>query len=598
VSYGGAALRRAALIIGTAGVLAAGPAAAADPILPLSQVRPGMVGVARTVVQGTTIVTFPVTVIDVQRRSSGPGGAMILIRADGPLMERTGGIAQGMSGSPVYVAGEDGVQRVVGALAFGAGDEANRIGGVTPIEAMLRSAGRTVSLEHTAAPRPAAVPRRRLVRVSSRAAARRAERRDGRVRALYPLTRWTISGASPRVVARLRRTLARSGTPLDSTGGRQRRAPVPLEPGASMTALLAAGDVVVGALGTVTYVDGPLVLGFGHPFLNTGPSRFLLGDGYVYETIAAPIQNGSYKLGEPGALHGVIVGDRADGLSARIAPATGVTVVSRARDLTRGTRATLTTLLAPDERTMPEVTDVLQLEPAFRVRDGIDGGTLHLTVEVRSPLFPEPIVYRNVYAAAGDVVNLSAGPLTRIVTILAQNGVRKIPIRAIRVEQVLRREVRAARIVGASFEPRRARPGQVVRLRLALQPWRGARRVVTVPVRAPALRPGPARIRVVPSDPSGFDPSPPRLGDEVDGEESTAARARRVLRSLDGVMAAASGTPEERVAAGLRRAAMDRHDAVRLLDPGESEADRTAGLRVPVPWVIYGGRATPRIVIR
>ena len=58
-----------------------------------SEVTPGMVGEARTVVRGTDIVTFPVRILDVQRAADGPGGTLILARAEGPLMDadRRGG---------------------------------------------------------------------------------------------------------------------------------------------------------------------------------------------------------------------------------------------------------------------------------------------------------------------------------------------------------------------------------------------------------------------------------------------------------------------------------------------------------------------------
>jgi SpoIVB peptidase S55 len=584
----------AAVLAALAALACAATAQAADPILPLSEVRPGMTGIARTVVQGTTITTFPVTIIDVQKVSDGPGGALIFIRAEGPLMDRTGGIAQGMSGSPVYVTGADGVARVIGAVAFGTGDENNRIGGITPIEAMVRSGSGKLALERI----PAGAPRRAVVRVASKAAARRLEGARPGARAVYPLQRWTIAGVSRGVVAPLQKTLARSGVRLESTGGRSQRAPVPLEPGSSMTALLAGGDIVVGAIGTVTYVDGPMVYGFGHPFLNTGPSQFLLGDGYVYDTIPAPIQNGSYKLGEPGTLHGMIVGDRSDGVVGRIEPVKAVRVVSSARDTLRESAVTVTTLLAPDERTMPEITDVLQAEPAFRVRDGIGGGTLTLKITVKSPRLAKPFVYRNVYAAAGDVVNIAIGPLTRVVTILTQNGVLSVPITEITVDQVIEPRVRAARIVDASIAPKKLRPGQPARLRLLIQPWRGARRVISVPFRAPFLPEGPSRLRVVPFDPQGFDPAPPQLSDQLNGE-TTAARARTILRGLqDELGVAPQRSPVRRVVNALDAASRDRHDAVRLLAPGEDESDPNAGLTIPVPWVIYGGRATPRLVMR
>ena len=588
---------RAAVVLGATAALAATGVAhgAGDPIMPLSEVRPGMTGIARTVVQGTTITTFPVTIIDVQKVSDGPGGALIFIRAEGPLMDRTGGIAQGMSGSPVYVTGADGVPRVIGAIAFGTGDETNRIGGITPIEAMVKSGSGKLSLERAA---PAAsVLRRPVVRVRGRAAALREEHLHPRTRAIYPLQRWTIAGVSRSVAAPLQRTLARQGVDLQSTGGRQPRPAVPLEPGSSLTVLLSGGDVVVGAIGTVTYVDGPTVFGFGHPFLDVGPARFLMGDGYVYDTIPAPIQNASYKLGEPGTLHGSITADRADGVVGRIGTPDGIKVVSTATDTRRGTRATVTALLAPDERTVPEITDVLQAEPAFRVRDGIGGGTLRLTIVAKSPARKSPIVYRNTYAAAGDVVNLSLGPLTRMTTVLLQNGVKSVPISEIDVRQVLEPRVRAARIAGASFSPSRARPGQAVTMRLVLQAWRGPRVVVRQRVRMPDLPSGPTRLRVVPSDTSGFDPAPPQLSDQLQGETS-AARARALLRTLDGTLAASSGSRVSRVVGGLERASRDRHDAVRILAPGEDESDREAGLTVVVPWVVSGGRAAPRVVIR
>ena len=116
---------------------------------------------------------------------------------------------------------------------------------------------------------------------------------------------------------------------------------MPLVPGASLTALLSGGDLVLGAVGTVTYVDGPTVLGFGHPFTGAGPSRFLMGDGYVFQTIAAPITGSSYKLAEPGTLQGMIVGDRTDGVTGRLGPVEGIAGTATAENASRGTTSTV-----------------------------------------------------------------------------------------------------------------------------------------------------------------------------------------------------------------------------------------------------------------
>ena len=123
------------------------------------------------------------------------------------------------------------------------------------------------------------------------------------------------------------------------------RPAVPLVPGATVTVLLAGGDLVLGAVGTVTYVDGATVLGFGHPFTGAGPARFLMGDGYVFQTIAAPITGSSYKLAEPGALQGMIVGDRTDGITGRLGPVEGIAGVATAQNVTRGTTSTVRTTI-------------------------------------------------------------------------------------------------------------------------------------------------------------------------------------------------------------------------------------------------------------
>ncbi|MHB8841898.1 MAG: SpoIVB peptidase S55 domain-containing protein [Candidatus Aquicultor sp.] len=106
------------------------------PIIPLSDVKPGMKGIARTVVKGTGVSEFNVEVLDVVNAPELARGIenIILIKASGDLIDQTGGIAEGMSGSPVIIDG-----KVVGAISLSMGiltDEA--IGGVTPIEDMLK----------------------------------------------------------------------------------------------------------------------------------------------------------------------------------------------------------------------------------------------------------------------------------------------------------------------------------------------------------------------------------------------------------------------------------------------------------------------------
>src|ERR1700733_6635708 len=120
-----------------AGLLLPSSAALAQgggPIMPLSQVQPGMNCIGETVVQGTTITSFNVDVIDIVES---PGeGPRILVQVSGPAVETTG-VAEGFSGSPVYCPDSLGTMENAGAISEGIGQYGNNVVLATPIEQML-----------------------------------------------------------------------------------------------------------------------------------------------------------------------------------------------------------------------------------------------------------------------------------------------------------------------------------------------------------------------------------------------------------------------------------------------------------------------------
>jgi len=106
--------------------------AANPPIIPVSQIHPGMRGVAYTVFEGVKPEAMEVEVLGVLHNVNGPKGNIILVRLHGQKVEYTGVVA-GMSGSPVYLDG-----KLAGALAFRIGEFSKEpIAGVTPIADML-----------------------------------------------------------------------------------------------------------------------------------------------------------------------------------------------------------------------------------------------------------------------------------------------------------------------------------------------------------------------------------------------------------------------------------------------------------------------------
>ena len=102
-------------------------------IMPLDQVKRGMSGTGYTIVESTgEIEPFYVDIVGLTDDRKG-STTMIMARASGALIDRTGGVLQGMSGSPVYVDG-----KLVGALAASFKEMNPRTFLITPIESMMK----------------------------------------------------------------------------------------------------------------------------------------------------------------------------------------------------------------------------------------------------------------------------------------------------------------------------------------------------------------------------------------------------------------------------------------------------------------------------
>ncbi len=102
-------------------------------IMPLDKIENGMSGVAYTVVDNSGVIEpFDVNIIGLM--DNGKGSAkMIMAKASGSVIEKTGGVLQGMSGSPVYIDG-----KLVGAVATGLKEMSPYTFFITPIESMLK----------------------------------------------------------------------------------------------------------------------------------------------------------------------------------------------------------------------------------------------------------------------------------------------------------------------------------------------------------------------------------------------------------------------------------------------------------------------------
>lgn len=306
---------RGLLAVGFVIVFAAAGAWAAQGILPLDQVKPGMTGKGRSVFQGTDIREFDVEVLGVLPNASAKKN-IILVRLKGQGLESSG-VIQGMSGSPVYI--DD---RLIGAVAYSFPFSKEPIAGLTPIEEMLAIGS------SPAAPRasfsPAAAGPVRVLTMDEfldlnadffRATAGPS---DGQGRTMtqvgVPLM---FRGFSPDAVEKCRPILSRLGfTPVSASApaAPQTKLITPdaiLHEGDPVAIELISGDLDLSGVGTVTYVDGNKVYAFGHPLYNLGSVDYAMAKARVLTVI--PSLQSSFKVATPELVVGHFSQDRPTG---------------------------------------------------------------------------------------------------------------------------------------------------------------------------------------------------------------------------------------------------------------------------------------------
>jgi hypothetical protein len=496
------------------------PAAAhaADPIMPLSEVRSGMRCAGLSVVRGTEIASFDVEVIDVIADDPATGGPRLLIRVSGPAVDATG-IGPGFSGSPILCDG-----RHAGAISEGVGAYGNHVALATPIEEVLTA-------------RPARAP----------ASARRAARIARAARPLLgPITVGGLSGRTRQLVARAARRSGRVvlAAPPGPVGGYPA---APMRPGSAVAAALSTGDISIAAVGTVAYRDGDQIYAFAHALDGIGRRALFLQDSYVFAVIGNPIGVPdlgaiTYKLTSSGGhALGSFTNDTLSGVGGRLGTEPqSVPLRVTAREPAGG-RVTLDSRLADERRYglgagLSFVAPIAASTALDRLLRTFEPATFTLCMRFRARQLRRPMGFCNPYFDVFEAmldVGRAAGMVDRFDFVPLDIRGAAISLSATRgvVDDVL-----------VAADPlRRARPGRRLPVRVTLQRRGGGRRTVTVRVRVPRDL-GPGRRTLVLSG-NGFTEEPGIVIEVIEEElarggspgrpQGVAARGqRRTVRGL------------------------------------------------------------------
>lgn len=508
------------------------PVPATTALMPIEEIRPGMVGVGRTVFEGAELEEFKAHILGVLRNVQGPKRDLILARLEGGPLANTG-VAQGMSGSPVYIDG-----RLIGAVAYSVGAFSKEaIAGITPIAEMKDATAMTrrapkqarielpITREGLAAALTSAYSRiapfaGRPADVQSIGLPAAAGGQLGAM--LRPIaTPLIMSGFEPATVDLLSGAFRDAGfSPVVGGGGGQLAPELkkllsgPVREGDPVGVTLVSGDFEMGATGTITHIDGDRVYAFGHPFFSVGPAEFPMTRAYVYAML--PSLSTSFKISSIGDVIGTVQQDRATAIAGTLGkgPATipvKVSLQSTRQDGASSTR-TFNYNVVNDQTFTSLLTYVAMYNTIGAYERQFGSATFKISSRTRLKGHQD-LQVEDVYtgdSAITGVATAVAGPLT----MLLGNDLEPITIDGLDITIEASEAPRSVTIERVWLDDIRPRAGKTVPLKVLTRSYRGDEKISTVPIEIPANVSGPLSILV------------------TDGRQLNAMEQRDLRRSL------------------------------------------------------------------
>jgi hypothetical protein len=478
--------------------------------MPVDEIRPGMVGVGRTVFEGSELADFKVQIIGVLRNIQGPRRDLILAKLEGGPLAQSG-VAQGMSGSPVYIDG-----RLIGAVSYSIGAFSKEaIAGITPIAEMKDATAMTRRSTTQQARLELPITRESLTAALSAASAQIAPfaRRPADVQViglpsaaggqlgamLRPIaTPLMLNGFDPETVDLLSAPFRDAGFVPVVTGAyapdQMPRPAGPLREGDPIGVSLISGDLEMGATGTVTHIDGDRIYAFGHPMYNIGPAEFPLTRAYVYTIL--PSLMTSFKISSLGETIGTMQQDRATAIAGALGKMP--TLVPMSLTLERaggdGSKRAFKYQLVNDQLFTPLLAYVAMFNSLGAYERQYGAATFSVQSRARIKGHGD-LALTDVFTGDSPILGASAaiaGPLT----MLLSNDIEPIALESLDISVVSAETPRSATIERVWLDDVRVRAGRTIPLKVLTRSYRGEEKISTVSIDIPANAKGDLSILV------------------------------------------------------------------------------------------------------
>jgi hypothetical protein len=425
-----------------------------------------------TVSSGTEPEEFDVTVLGVLDDGVAAGVDMIMVEAESPALDKSGGIWAGMSGSPVY--SDDG--KFIGAVAYGLSFGPSKIGGLAAADDMVDVLGGNLPPAANLRNVPAGLRKEMVATgaVSARQAA------SGVERLRTPLA---VSGLG---TGRLNAFVSRLGGHerfIPFVAGAAAAAPPTadpddIKPGGNFAAALSYGEITAAGVGTTTLVCNGKAVAFGHPFNFDGPTALSAhtADAILIQDdpVGAP-----FKLANIGGTVGTLDQDRLSGIRATFGPVPDPVLVQSRVNEPAGSFA--------DHETRVNRTQEVPDLAAFHLISNIDGkidrisggtSTVGWTVTGRAGGKSFSLSRNNKFADPFDVAFSTPDEMFFMLASIAQNPFVDVTFDDLKIDATVGfpwREYRITRLeqrVGGDWDPIdgsiTTEPGSTLRVRALL----------------------------------------------------------------------------------------------------------------------------------
>ena len=479
----------------------------------VKDIRPGMVGIGRTVFDGTHVEEFRANIIGVLENVIGTHRSLILARLEGGPLANTGVIA-GMSGSPVYVEG-----RLVGAVSYALGAFSKEpIAGITPIAEMTdsttfsdaRPPGARVKVDYPLTRDSLTAAFRKALNFNRPFAERANDAQLTGVSAvagiignqlgtlLRPIaTPLVMSGFEPDLADMFGGAFRDQGfIPTGGSGPGIHAGEMPFEgplkPGDAIGVMLVSGDLQLGGTGTVTHIDGDRVYAFGHPMYNLGPTEYPMTRAYVYTVL--PSLFSSMKLSSTGDVIGTFLQDRATAIAGRLGPGPRTIPITISLESDRAPKQTFHFGVVNDQLFGPLMTyaSILNTLGSYERQFGSATFSVRGTAKVKRH---DNIAFNNLFS--GDQASTGAAAyVVAPITYLMGNDYEKVDLEGVDVTFATTEEPKTATLERVWLDDPRPRAGRTVPLKVLFRTYRGDEVVRTLPIDIPANASGGLSILV------------------------------------------------------------------------------------------------------